>query len=61
MRLTLILLLGLFSLPVNAVEDITVLGLFTDKAMLRIDGTQRLLKVGQKSPEGVLLIAADSD
>ncbi len=61
MRLTLILLLGLFSLPLAAVEDITVLALFADRAMLRIDGTQRLMKVGQQSPEGVILIAADSE
>ena len=61
MRTTLYLLLILFSLPLAAVEDITVLGLFADKAMLRIDGTQRLLRVGQQSPEGVKLIAADSE
>ncbi len=60
-RLTLILLLGLLALPVSAIEEITVLGLFADKAMLRIDGKQRLLKVGQQSPEGVRLIAADSE
>lgn len=44
-----------------AAEDITVLGLFSGKAMLRIDGTQRLLAAGQVSPEGVKLIAADSE
>ncbi len=60
MRLTLMLLLGLFSLPLAAVEEITVLALFADRAMLRIDGSQRLMKVGQQSPEGVTLIAADS-
>jgi aspartyl protease family protein len=61
MRAPLILLLGLFTLSVWAVEDITVLGLFAGKAMLRIDGTQHLLKVGQRSPEGITLIAADSE
>ncbi len=61
MRLTLILVLALFTLPLAAAQDITVLGLFAGKAMLRIDGTQRLLAVGQQSPEGVKLIAADSD
>ena len=60
-RLTLMLLLGLFSLPLAAVEEITVLALFADRAMLRIDGTQRLMKVGQQSPEGVALLAADSE
>lgn len=61
MRTTLLLLLSLLSLPSVAVEDITALGLFADKAMLRIDGTQRLLKVGELSPEGVKLVAADSE
>ncbi len=63
MRLSKPLLYLLFSLalPAWATDEITVLGLFTDKAMLRIDGTQRLLKVGQVSPEGVTLIAADSE
>ncbi len=61
MRRTLLLLLVLFSLPLAAVEEITVVALFADRAMLRIDGTQRLLKVGQQSPEGVTLITADSE
>ncbi len=40
--------------------DVSVLGLFEDRALLKIDGTQRLLKVGDRSPEGVLLVQADS-
>ena len=56
------LLLFLFiSFPLQAVEEVTVLGLFADKAMVRIDGKQRLLKVGDESPEGVKLIAANSE
>ncbi|MEN8168893.1 MAG: retropepsin-like aspartic protease [Pseudomonadota bacterium] len=61
MRLTLVVLLGLLALPVVAVDEVTVLGLFADKAMLRIDNVQRLLAVGEQSPEGVKLIAADSE
>lgn len=38
---------------------ITARGLFDGQALLEIDGRQRLLKVGQSSPEGVRLVAAD--
>jgi aspartyl protease family protein len=41
-----------------AASRITARALFDGKAMLEIDGRQRLLNVGQRSPEGVLLIAA---
>jgi len=43
-----------------AVEQITVEALFKDQAMVRIDGTRRLLKLNKPSPEGVVLISADS-
>jgi len=50
------------SLQVTAAEtiEIDVVGLFKDVAMLRINGEQQLLKIGQRSPEGVLLLSADS-
>jgi aspartyl protease family protein len=46
---------------VRAVESTAVQGLFKDKAVVKIDGKQRMLKIGKASPEGVLLISADSD
>jgi aspartyl protease family protein len=45
---------------VMAVGQVVVVGLFKDKAVVRIDGRQRLLVVGRPSPEGVTLISADS-
>ena len=46
------------SLP--AVEDIEVLALFKDKAVVLVDGQRRFLRPGVVSPEGVLLISSDS-
>jgi aspartyl protease family protein len=43
-----------------AVEKITVVGLFKDKAIVHIDGKQRILTIGKTSPEGVKLISANS-
>lgn len=44
-----------------AAADISVMGLFTGKAVIVIDGGKpRTLAVGQTSPEGVKLLSADS-
>lgn len=43
-----------------AVSKVTVVGLFKDTAIVVIDGTRRLLRSGDTSPEGVTLISADS-
>lgn len=40
--------------------DIIVVGLFKGKAIVNIDGKRRTLKKGKPSPEGVILISADS-
>jgi len=46
--------------PVFA-ADVNVVGLFSGKAMVSIDGgKQRMLSAGQTTPEGVRLISADS-
>lgn len=47
------------SLPAVAVERVKVLALFPDKAMLSIDGKNRVLASGETSREGVKLISAD--
>jgi len=47
--------------PVLAVSSIQVMALFNGKAVIRIDNSQRMLAVGQTSPEGVKLISADSE
>jgi len=44
-----------------AAEQVQVLGLFSGKAMLLIDGQRYTLSVGDTSPEGVKLLAADSN
>ena len=42
--------------------DVNVVGLFSSKAVVSIDGAQpRTLGVGQRSPEGVLLVGVDRD
>ena len=43
-----------------AAPKITVVGLFKDTAIVVIDGTRRLLRAGDTSPEGVTLVSADS-
>ena len=44
----------------TAAPEVQAVGLFKDRAMLEINGTQRLLKVGETAPEGVKLLASDS-
>ena len=55
----LVALLGWSPLTVAAsFPDVEVNGLFGSKAVLTINGRQRLLTKGQKSPEGVVLVSA---
>lgn len=58
--LFLISLFVLFATETVLATDIQVLGLFKNKAIVKIDGKQRTLKIGKRSPEGVILISADS-
>lgn len=52
------LLLGLQS-PLHAAARVEVQALMADAALLRINEQQHLLRSGQRSPEGVLLVSAD--
>ena len=61
MKLLLSLVLLFAHLPMaSAVQQIAVEALFSNKAMVKIDGVRRLLKLQQPSPEGVVLISASS-
>lgn len=59
---TKLLVLSLLLYPVSsiAVGKIKVVGLFKDKAIVTIDGKQRVLSKGESSPEGIKLISANS-
>ncbi len=56
----LFLTLLLSPLPGDAVDSIRILGLFSGKAVVQLDGRQRLLRAGQTSPEGVMLVSANA-
>ena len=50
----------LFSANVYAVEKLEVQALFSNKAVLMIDGKRHILAVGQTSPQGIKVISANS-
>jgi aspartyl protease family protein len=58
-QLSAMALLGAYS-AVSHGMDIDVLGLFKNSAMLKIDGKEVLMRVGQTSEGGVFLVSADS-
>jgi len=60
-RFLLVLWVGALNLPVQAGTDVRVVGLFSERAVVVINGTQHVLRVGQATPEGVRLIKADSE
>jgi len=60
LRTVFLITLCLISSLIQA-ADILVLGLFKDMAILRVDDKQYKLRIGEASPEGIKLIAADSE
>lgn len=50
-----------FPFTTFATNQIAVVALTQDKAVVDIDGKYHTLKIGQTSPEGVMLITADSE
>lgn len=44
--------------PVHAL-DVMVKGLFNNGAIVEVDGKRHMLRAGERSPEGVLLVSAD--
>lgn len=59
-RTVCILLLMTAAAAVPAADDITILGLFRDRAIIRINGHRETLTVGETTDSGVRLISADS-
>jgi aspartyl protease family protein len=55
-----LLALAMVALPAAAVAPVQAVGLFKDRAMIRVLGQEHYLTVGQSSPEGAQLLAADS-
>jgi aspartyl protease family protein len=61
-NLLMLLVFCLLMVPgARGAPDVRVLGLFRDRAVVLVDGKQRTLRVGQTSPEGLRLVAADSE
>ena len=59
-RISLLVALLSTTVAAAAISKIAVVGLFKDTAIVVIDGTRRLLRSGDTSPEGVTLISATS-
>ncbi len=58
------LLIAALLLPVTesrCAPDVRVVGLFSGRAVLQIDGQQTVLRVGETGPQGVRLLSADSE
>ena len=59
-NLCLFLIILLTAGTVHAVDEINIVGLFKDRAVVELDGIRRILVPGKPSPEGIVLISANS-
>jgi aspartyl protease family protein len=59
-KITMIAALMLAAPGAGAVEKISLQALFKDKAIIVVDGARHVLKSGETSPEGVKLLATDT-
>jgi len=60
-RALLVLWLGGLNQSAQAGTDVRVVGLFSERAVVVVNGKQHILRVGQSTPQGVRLLAADSE
>lgn len=58
-KIVLILLSQLLWVPGAAARDIVVKGLLKNMVVLEVDGVQRTIKAGKRSPEGILLVSSN--
>lgn len=61
MKRLLVLFAGMILVLPLMAADITVVGLFPGKAVVKIDGERMVLSRGETSPQGVMLVDADSE
>lgn len=47
--------------PALATVPVEIVALFKDRAVIRVGGAEQMLKVGETSPQGVTLLAADAE
>jgi aspartyl protease family protein len=60
LKICMVAALLLVTIRADAVENISLQALFKDKAIFVIDGKRRVLTIGDESPEGVKLLATDT-
>ena len=48
------------AVSVYAIDEVNIVGLFRDRAVVELDGVRRVLVPGKPSPEGAVLISANS-